>query len=356
MLKPFNLNVNLHQDYSATFEWNYTADILEDFESCTDFEINPQGVVNWKYLDADKKNTIGISNFTYLNENSPHAFMIFTPSMTTPPIDVQLNPSIAPHSRNKFLASFGATHGANDDYFISPELNFGKNFKFSFWAKSFDNDPAPNTIMVGYSTTGFQPEDFTWITVTPIAVPHANWKKHTYDLTPDVKHVAIRNVSNGGYILMIDDVEFYATESTRELVTYKVYLNDNFKSETYEQTFDFATEDVIVGQINVAGVKAVFSTGESEMSIVEFLGGFVDVPQELLPGNMKVYPNPSNGSFTIELDGEYQVTILNSLGAKVYNKTISKKDLVTMKDLTPGMYIISATSDQKAAFKTIIVQ
>ena len=35
---------------------------------------------------------------------------------------------------------------------------------------------------------------------------------------------------------------------------------------------------------------------------------------------------------------------------------ISKKDLVTMKDLTPGMYIISATSDQKAAFKTIIVQ
>ena len=356
LLKPFNLNVNLHQDYSATFEWNYTADILEDFESCTDFEINPQGVVNWKYLDADKKNTIGISNFTYLNENSPHAFMIFTPSMTTPPIDVQLNPSIAPHSRNKFLASFGATHGANDDYLISPELNFGKNFKFSFWAKSFDNDPAPNTIMVGYSTTGFQPEDFTWITATPIAVPHANWKKYTYDLTPDVKHVTIRNVSNGGYILMIDDVEIYAAPSTRELVNYQVYLNGTLKGQTTDQTFDFATADILVGQTNVAGVKAIYSTGESVMSTVEFLGGFVDVPQELLPGNMKVYPNPSNGSFTIELDGEYQVTILNSLGAKVYNKTISKKELVTMKDLTPGMYIISATSDQKAAFKTIIVQ
>ena len=355
-MKPFNLNVKVNPDLSAVLEWNYSADILEDFESCTDFAIEPQGVVNWKYLDADKKNTIGIENFTYLNENAPHSYMIFTPSQTTPPIDVNLNPSIAPHSGEKFLASFGVTHGANDDYFISPKLNFGRDFKFSFWAKSFDNDPVQNSIMVGYSTTGFQPEDFTWITPSPINVPHVNWKRYVYDLTSDVKYVTIHNVSNGAYILMIDDVEIYAAPSTRELVNYQVYLNGTLKGQTTDQTFDFATADILLGQTNVAGVKAIYSTGESVMSTVEFLGGFVDVPQELLPGNMKVYPNPSNGSFTIELDGEYQVTILNSLGAKVYNKTISKKELVTMKDLTPGMYIISATSDQKAAFKTIIVQ
>lgn len=354
--KPFNLNITLHQDYSAAFEWNYTADILEDFESCTDFAIEPEGVVKWKYLDVDKKNTIGIENFTYLNENEPHSFMIFTPSQTTPPIDVDLNPSIAPHSREKFLASFGVTHGTNDDYFISPELNFGKDFKFSFWAKSFDDTPALNKIMVGYSTTGFQPEDFTWIAESPIALPYESWNRYEYDMTSDIKHVTIRNVSDGGTILMIDDVELYAAESTRGLITYEVYLNGDLKGETTGHTFDFATEDVIVGETNVAGVKAIFSTGESEMATIEFLGGFVDVSQELLPGNMKVYPNPSNGTFTIELDGEYEVTIVNSVGAQVYNKIISQKEKVMLKDLNPGMYIISAKSDKKAAFKTIIVQ
>lgn len=354
--QPFNLEINMHNDLSAQFRWNHTMDIYEDFEECADFEIEPLGVVNWKYNDVDKKNTIGIDNFTYPNENEPHSFMIFNPTQTNPPIDLDLNPTIAPHSGDKYLASFGVTHGSNDDYFISPELNFGQEFVFRFWAKSFSDVPSMNKIMVGYSNTGFQPEDFTWLTTTAIELPYDRWTRYTYEVDSAAKYVAIHNVSDGGYILMIDDVELYAKQSTRALINYQVYLNGNFMGETTDYTFDFATQDIIPDEINVAGVKSVYSSGESEMSTIEFLGVYTDAPAKLLQANMNVYPNPSNGSFTIELDGEYEVSILNTLGVTLYTRNISNQGQIKLDNIKPGLYVISAKSEEKAAFKTIVVK
>ncbi len=356
LVQPFNLEINVNDDLSSNFRWNHTSAILENFESCIDFEIGPHGVVEWNYIDVDKKKTIGIENFTYLNENEPASFMTFTPSQTEPPIDVDLNPGIAPHSGNKFLASFGVNSGSNDDYFISPKLNFGQEFTFKFFAKSFSNAPALNKIMVGYSTTGFLPSDFIWITETAIAPAMDRWTNYEYSIDAEAKYVAIRNVSDGGYILMIDDVEISAAASTRELVSHKVYLNDNLMGETNDYTFDFSADDIIFNEINVAGVKAIYSSGESEMSTIEFLGVYTDTPENQEQVNMTVYPNPSNGNFIIELDGEYEVSILNSLGVMVYSKTISQQGRIMLEDLKPGMYIISAKSEQKAVYSRIVVQ
>jgi len=356
LVQPFNLEITVADDLSTAFKWNHTAAISEDFESCIDFEIAPQGVVDWKYIDVDKKNTIGIENFTYLNENEPASFMTFTPNQTEPPIDINLNPGIAPHSGNKFLASFGVNSGSNDDYFISPKLNFGQEFTFKFFSKSFDNTPALNKIMVGYSTTGYAAEDFIWLTESAIEPPMDRWTRYDYSISAEAKYVAIRNVSDGATILMIDDVEIYAPETSRELVSYQVYLNDNLMGETTEYTFDFSADDIIFNETNVAGVKAIYSSGESAMSTIEFLGVYTDTPENQAQSNMTVYPNPSNGSFTIELDGEYEVSILNSLGVTVYSKIISQQGRITLEDLKPGMYIISAKSDQKAAYSRIVVQ
>lgn len=356
LTQPFNLEIHVNDDLSSVFRWNHTSDIVENFENCIDFEIAPHGVVEWNYIDVDQQNTIGIENFTYLNENEPASFMAFTPTQTTPPIDLELNPGIAPYSGDKFLASFGVTSGSNDDYFISPKLNFGQEFTFTFFAKSFSNIPALNKIMIGYSTTGFLPSDFTWITETAIAPAMDRWTRYDYDIPAEATYVTIRNVSDGGYILMIDDVEISAAASTRELVSYQVYLNDNLMGETTEYTFDFSADDIIFNETNVAGVKAVYSSGESEMSTIEFMGVYTDTPENQAQANMTVYPNPSNGSFTIELDGEYEVSILNSLGVTVYSKIISEQGHIVLEDLKPGMYMISAKSDQKAAYSRIVVQ
>jgi len=356
LLQPFNLGIELYVDLSAQLKWNHTMDIVEDFESCNNFEIDPSGVVDWKYNDVDKKSTIGIENFTYPNENAPHSFMIFNPSQTTPPIDLELNPGIAPYSGDKFLVSFGVNTGSNDDYFISPKLNFGQDFVFSFAAKSFDNNPSLNKIMVGYSTTGYQPEDFIWLTTSAIHPPMNSWNMYTYDISSAATYVTIRNISDGGYILMIDDVSIYTEAPSRELITYQVYLNDNLMGETTAYDFDFASDDVIANEMNVAGVKAIYSSGESEMSTIEFLGVFTSLPDRTRQEKINIFPNPSNGTFTIELDGEYKVSILNSLGVSVYSKTISRKGEIMLEDLSPGIYFILAKSDQKTAVSRIIIR
>jgi hypothetical protein len=356
LLQPFNLEIELYVDLSAQLKWNHTMDIVEDFESCNNFEIDPSGVVHWKYYDMDKKNTIGIENFTYPNENTPNAFLIFNPSQTTPPIDVDLNPTIAPYSGNKFLARFGVNTGSNDDYFISPKLNFGQDFVFRFAAKSFDDMPALNKIMVGYSTTGFQPEDFIWLNASTIDVPMDTWTDYEYNLSAETKYVTIRNISDGGYILMIDDVLIYTEESSRELLTYQVYLNGNLMGETTAYVFDFDSNDIIPNETNVAGVKAIYSSGESEISTIEFMGVYVSLHEPIIQAKMNVFPNPSNGIFTIEVDGEYEISILNSLGSVVYSATISNKGQVMLQDLAPGIYVIQAKSEQKTAVSRIIVR
>jgi hypothetical protein len=357
IVHPFNLGIEVFPDLSALFQWNHTVDIFENFEGCTDFEIEPAGVVEWLYNDVDKKTTVGLANTSFPNENEPHSFMIFNPTQTDPPIDLELNPGIAPHSGDKFLASFEASSGANDDYFISPELNFFRDFKFSFFAKSFDDYPSLNKIRVGYSTTGFQPEDFTWLNSSAIEVPMNDWNSYEYDLDAETKYVCIRNVSQGAFILMIDDVSIYTEAAkSRELLTYEVYLNNTLMGETTDITYTFDSDDVIPNETNVAGVKAIYASGESEMSTIEFMGVFVSVPEPALQAKMEAFPNPSNGTFTIRLDGEYEVSIINNMGVVVFRKTISHTEQLNLRNLIPGIYVISAKSDLKSSVSRIIIR
>lgn len=359
LAKPFNLQVTVNEDHSALFKWNHTADISEDFEGCTDFEIDPAGVVEWKYLDVDKKTTIGINNFEYPNENQPHAFMIFNPSQTNPPIDLELNATIAPFSGDKFLASFAPVYGNNDDYFISPKLNFGQDFTVRFRAKSFSTYPVPNKIMVGYSTTGYQPEDFTWLTQDPIELPEDRWNKYEYELGEEVRYVAIHNVSDGGYILMIDNVDIVASSAakSRALNNFEVYLNGKSMGLTTELTWNFEAGDLIQGEMNLAGVKAIYSSGESEIATIEFMvHGGVDASQDLFRKDLKVYPNPSNGVFTISLDGTYEVSVINMAGTVVFNTRANGEQMINLGSIEPGIYVISAKSADRIMHQAIVIK
>lgn len=355
LAKPFNLQVEIKYPI-VTLKWNHTENIFEDFESCSDFAIAPQGVVDWKYNDVDKLATVGIDGFEYPNKNEPHSYMTFTPSQTNPPIDVEIYEMIAPYSGEKFLISFGNFYGDNDDYFISPKLNFENDFKFRFQAKSLMLDPAPNKIKVGYSTTGYQPTDFTWLTTEAIILPDY-WETYQYTIPANAKYVTIHNVSDGGYVLMIDDVEIFAQNSksdNRHLVNYKVYLNDSLMGETTDYTFDFDLSNPPKSESYTAGVVAVYSSGESEMATTYF--SIIDINENAEIGALKVYPNPSNGMVTVQLDDEYEITVTNIQGSVVYSKTVIGTEQLDLSRLSSGMYIINAKSASKVLRQTIIIR
>ena len=101
------------------------------------------------------------------------AFMVFNPlSITLPSDEIE---SLRTHSSSKFLACFVAQY-INNDFLISPELNFVEDFSFRFYVKSYSSyyryiDP----FNVGYFLDKTVPEDFVWLAEK--VVPNADeWK------------------------------------------------------------------------------------------------------------------------------------------------------------------------------------
>lgn len=64
--------------------------------------------------------------------------------------------------------------------------------------------------------------------------------------------------------------------------------------------------------------------------------------------NVKVYPNPSEGNFTINnIIPNSEVTIVNSLGQTVLNKEVVSTSSTFNSNLNPGVYFVKLASNKK---------
>lgn len=148
--------------------------IEDGFESddYTDFEVNPAGNTGWTYKDNDGLNTWGFGNTTFPHMGEPMAAIIFNPATTTPPLVNKDTGEVyeTSHSGERALGFFasrtedGVTVVESDDYLFSPELHPYRDFKFSFWARTYDEyEGYRERIRVGYSTTTTDLNNITWL-------------------------------------------------------------------------------------------------------------------------------------------------------------------------------------------------
>lgn len=193
--------------------WDLFADINDGFEgdAYEDFEVNPAGAFGWNYIDNDGLVTYGFGATTFPHMKEPMAAITMNSSMTEPPLGVQ-----AAYSGDRFLGFFAAYPtmvgdaqqlNHSDDYFISPELSFHKDFTFSFMAQTYQSvDGRLENIRVGYSTTGKEIEDFTWLTEGYDAVPELNYTEYSYLIPGAARYVALNSYSDDVFMLCVDDV------------------------------------------------------------------------------------------------------------------------------------------------------
>jgi alpha-tubulin suppressor-like RCC1 family protein len=85
------------------------------------------------------------------------------------------------------------------------------------------------------------------------------------------------------------------------------------------------------------------------------------IEQPISPnGKLKIFPNPNNGLFQIELPentNNTSVQIFNMLGKIVYDKSYSEiNDAIDIKDVAPGLYIIKVSIDHKISVSKFIKQ
>jgi hypothetical protein len=235
----------------------YGTGFFDDFESYPAFAIRDIG--NWKLVDGDKSWTYYDASLVYPNEGSPMAFMVFNPSACTP------SSSITTYdNKNQMLACFGANVDklSNNDWLISPALDFDRPFVFSFIAKTHSLSYGFEKINIGYSLTGNNPEDFTFINGNrPVNVGEI-WEKQEYSIPAGAKYVAINCVTTNGFILFIDNIYVGHPEYYSELLGYTIYRNGEKQHTALLKTNQYIESGLANGTYTYE-VEALFANGTS---------------------------------------------------------------------------------------------
>ena len=217
---PTGLQVAVN-NADATITWNAQTieaiTISDDFEDHTAFTINSEGTVGWTYIDGDGSQTGRISNYnSWTNANEEMAFIVFDPTQ----VQYTSNTSqtlasrarVTAHSGSQFLASFynasqNNTTVQNDDWVISPQLNFTENFTFSFYCRGGHNNTYTESFEVLYSTTTNEQSSFTSLGSGSVrGGTSVSWTYKTYNVPAAAKYVAIRYTSNNKYYFCVDDI------------------------------------------------------------------------------------------------------------------------------------------------------
>ena len=210
---PTGLNVALN-GVDATITWDtqtITPIIISDnFEDHTYGTINSPGTVGWTYIDGDGANTGTFQGVSYTHGGEPMAFIVLD--------DEQMTGSniVSAHSGDKYIGdAYSYTTGSgwgqqqtavqNNDWIISPELNFSENFTFSFYARSYSSSYSTEQFYAAYSTTGNSASDFTNLNSTVVTTT-TTWTQYSYTVPANAKYVAIHCVSNDQYIFCVDDI------------------------------------------------------------------------------------------------------------------------------------------------------
>ena len=141
-------------------------------------------------------------------------------------------------------------------------------------------------------------------------------------------------------------------------------LTSNQNNATY-QWIDCSTNEAIPGETNqsffatevgtyavVVGLNACMDTS----SCVHVSWIALDTENQQLEEAISIYPNPSNGQFTIALAApSAEVKLFNSAGALVYREVMNNGQL-QVSELAPGVYIAEIEVNGAVARKRVVVQ
>jgi hypothetical protein len=335
---PYGLEIEVNnEEKNALFGWNKFKPFFDDTESYQDFII--ENIGDYTLHDYNGNFTYGVGGIDFPNAYLPHAFMVFNPLKTHPPMD---HPSVAPYSGDKYLVSFAPMEGANDSWLILPQLRIADGMRFSFWARTFSLE-YPERIRVLLSTTGNNPQtDFKVITENAYIDLPEEWTYFTYDLSVYAKqdiYLAIHCISEDGFFMMLDDisVDFYGGK-TRAFTEYTVYLDGKEVGTTTATNYAFS--DLSAG-IYTAGVTAIYTSGKSDIATIPFEIIPVIVIDSNNTNNIQLYPNPFKNEIYIshpELVKSIQIT--DVMGQIVKEASFNSKFIAT-ENLCSGVYFIT---------------
>ena len=174
--------------------------IADDVEGHEFGAVNPPGTVGWSYIDGDAAPTATYNLLDFPNEGSPMAFVVLDDYLL-----VGNYYNVTAHSGHRFFGSPYHSDRANDDWIVSPQLDFDEPFTFSFFARSFADRFPDEKFVAAYSLTTADAGSFIPLhcdTITTTAV----WTEYSFTVPAEAKYVAIHCVSRDQYMFCLDDL------------------------------------------------------------------------------------------------------------------------------------------------------
>ena len=146
----------------------------------------------------------------------------------------------------------------------------------------------------------------------------------------------------------------YANHSESETLTIPVETSAGFWSLIYyADADDEVTESNETNNTNYGAIE-ILSTGEG-------------IDNQLYSDNIRIYPNPSDGSFTIEVNNaisgisedEHIIEVYNFIGEVILTEKIefiSCKYTINMYNQPQGIYVIKLQNSKATIYKTIVIE
>lgn len=234
------------------------ADVTDGFETYTQYASTFGG---WTTRDLDGGYIGGFPGFEMPIDHTQQAFWVMSNS--------GIHDFLVPHNGSKFLGQMyvlsedGRSELDCDDWVISPEL-YGGPQVVEFWTASLTDEYGYDIFEVLYSTSDDNPDNF--VSVLPRTEASMDWTRYHVSLPDGARYFAIRCLSGGTYMFMVDDVTYTPKGTPRNytLLGYNVYRNGSKLNSSPVNTTAFSTTRQL--DTDRYFVTAVYDLGESVAS------------------------------------------------------------------------------------------
>ena len=144
--------------------------------------------------------------------------------------------------------------------------------------------------------------------------------------------------------------------------SYTVVIVNNLTNETIEVTGIsdlFYEEEISVEEMDKSyKVKAVYEECESEFALTEGGDDFVNINNLSVTENgmnVTLYPNPTTGQLTIEMEGLTMVEVYNFVGQCLLRQPVSEgTTIVDMSGLQDGVYMVKVSANSGSVMQKVV--